>query len=472
MVQAAWLALSAVYPMPFDEYWHVGVIQIYAKQWSPFIAEQSAQASIYGDITREPSYIFHYLMSFPYRLLGLFTDNEMILIIALRLMNVALVVVALILFRRLLLKWGLSRRVTHVALLAFVATPMIPFLAAHVNYDNLMLLLAPLFLMSATRLITGNKDLVRNILLFGALGAATVLVKWTFLLLAVAVVLYVAVVFWRRNDRRIIDVLRKSWQQTPKGLSFVVLCLFFVLSAGLFVERFGGNIISYGAFRPDCADIQSREVCAEWGPWRRDNISMAEPPTEPTFGNPASFTQHWFVKIMSGFYVLFSHSADADPLPGDPYGGISGRGLLPLPVTIGYTALVAGLIAIMLRFKQIWRHPYLRFGLVISASFIAVEWLYNYTTYLNLGYAVAVQARYNYPILIIMFALMIQAGVWSIASNKIKTGLLVLFLALYVWGGGAAGWIVRAPDDWKWQNPTIQTVNHTARDVLRYLVIH
>lgn len=481
VVQAVWLAFSAYYPLPFDEYVHVGNIQIYAQQWSPFIAEQPAYASIYGDITREASYLYYYLMSFPYRFFELFTDNEMILIIATRLINIAFVVGGLILFRKLLMAWGLPKRVTRIALLAFVMTPIIPFLAAHVNYDNLMFLLAPLFLLTATRLITDNQDFVRRLMLFALLGMSTVLVKRTFLLLAGIVAVYVAVAIWRRNGAKLLKILRDSWHKTRKGWVFVCLSLLLLTVTGLFAERYGGNVLNYGSIWPKCHEVQSREVCAEFGPWHRDYVAIAWlRPSEPPFGNPASFTQYWLDRMIDGYYVLFSHAADAPPRPGDPFGGVQGKGMLPLPLSVGYVALVVGLAAVVWQSKRIWRNRYLRFGIIISAGYLVALWAFNYKSYLDRGMAQAIQARYTYPILIIIFALMIQAGSWSLDNLKlkkpkitqIKAVVLLLFIFTYVWGGGIAGWIIHSRGSWRWQNSVVQTVNHSAANVLRYLVIN
>ncbi|MGH7237867.1 MAG: hypothetical protein ACREGF_05000, partial [Candidatus Saccharimonadales bacterium] len=42
VLESAWTALSAVYPMAFDEEVHFGLIKFYAHHLSPFVANQSA----------------------------------------------------------------------------------------------------------------------------------------------------------------------------------------------------------------------------------------------------------------------------------------------------------------------------------------------------------------------------------------------------------------------------------------------
>src|SRR5687768_2222343 len=73
--ESVWIALSAIYPMAFDEEFHVSVIRIYSEQWSPFLAGQPENANRFGSLATDPSYFYHYLMSFPYRLLSVFTDS-------------------------------------------------------------------------------------------------------------------------------------------------------------------------------------------------------------------------------------------------------------------------------------------------------------------------------------------------------------------------------------------------------------
>src|ERR1700722_8925502 len=67
VIESVWIAVSAGFPMAFDESFHFGIIKLYAKQWSPFFSHQPAGGNAYGALTADPSYLYHYLMSFPYR---------------------------------------------------------------------------------------------------------------------------------------------------------------------------------------------------------------------------------------------------------------------------------------------------------------------------------------------------------------------------------------------------------------------
>lgn len=171
VAQATWLAVSASYPMIYDEYYHSGFIDIYSKHILPFINSQTPeQTVIYGDITRVPSYLFHYLLSFPYRIVGFFTDSFYIKIVSLRLINVAFVALGLIFFRKLLLQARLKKSIIHVALFCVVMLPIFPYVAAHVNYDNLLFLLTPIFLIFGLQNLRSKKPDATALISFVSVG--------------------------------------------------------------------------------------------------------------------------------------------------------------------------------------------------------------------------------------------------------------------------------------------------------------
>src|SRR5882724_9076501 len=99
-IEGVWIALSAAYPMAFDEDFHLGVIRVYTHGWSPFLSGQPDNAGQFGALAADPSYLYHYLMSFPYRLVGLVTDSQTAAVIVLRLLNIAMAVAGVGLFRR------------------------------------------------------------------------------------------------------------------------------------------------------------------------------------------------------------------------------------------------------------------------------------------------------------------------------------------------------------------------------------
>src|SRR5690348_2593324 len=84
VAESLWIVFSARYPLAFDEEFHFGLIQLHASQWLPFFTSQPPHADAYGSVVRDPSYLYHFLMSVPYRLIRLVTINEVAQIIVLR----------------------------------------------------------------------------------------------------------------------------------------------------------------------------------------------------------------------------------------------------------------------------------------------------------------------------------------------------------------------------------------------------
>lgn len=144
LFEALWLAFSGRYPMAFDEDFHLGIIKIYAYHLSPFWGSQPVINDTFGAVNRDPSFLYQYIMSFPYRFIQLFTKDQTIIVIFLRIINVALFALSLPIFRRLLQKTGASKQIIHAALLLFILIPVVPLLAAQINYDNLFIPLSAL----------------------------------------------------------------------------------------------------------------------------------------------------------------------------------------------------------------------------------------------------------------------------------------------------------------------------------------
>src|SRR5487761_1343900 len=102
VLEAAWVALSAAYPQAFDESFHFGIIKVYSHYWLPFLNSQPPNADAFGAVFRDPSYLYHYAMSFPYRLITLFVHGQTTQVIIMRFINIALAATGLVIFRRVL----------------------------------------------------------------------------------------------------------------------------------------------------------------------------------------------------------------------------------------------------------------------------------------------------------------------------------------------------------------------------------
>jgi hypothetical protein len=471
VAQSLWLVFSAIYPLPFDEYYHIGIIQIYARQWSPFISQQSAEASLYGDITRYPSYLYHYLMSFPYRFFDVFIDSETILIILMRLINVAFVVGAIILFRKLFLKAGISKRIINVTVLFFVVTPIVPFLAAHVNYDNLMLLLTSVVLYFAYKVYVSKPIDVSSLAWFFSVGLINILVKNSFLPIFVALFLILTYRLLREYKTKLFSQFAGGYKKIGSYTKLAIV-LAVLLSSVLFVERYGYNLAKYHTLWPKCNVVQSDKVCQNFMPWYRNSQNKLHPPLEVRYGNPISFSQHWVSKISRGYFAIFSHTPTNVLKWYEPFGPIVLRALLPIPITVAITVVSAGLIILITKLKYIWQNNFIRLSLALMTAQLITLWLFNYRTYLDLGVAQAIQARYMYPLLLVsMLVLAFSYNQLNITKN-VKIILFLAVFSIYAWGGGVAGWVIRSDSLWYWQNPTVESINTSTQNVLKKVIWH
>jgi uncharacterized membrane protein len=139
---------------------------------------------------------------------------------------------------------------------------------------------------------------------------------------------------------------------------------------------------------------------------------------------------------------------------------------------VGIMALVAGLVAVVLRRREIWKNPMLRFATIVFVGFLVIQWGYNYNSYLAMLKAEAIQARYTIPVLPLGLLVMASAVDMLKVKKVYKQAGLVMLVLGFVYGGGVTGWIIRADQSWRWQNQTVQTVNAAAQTVLTKIIPH
>lgn len=470
-VHTTWIALTS-HILPYDEYYHIGIIRFYADKWSPFISSQPPEMSLYGDITRLPSYLYHFLMSFPYRVFDLFIENELVIMVLLRFFSIAMVITGLILFRRLFMKAGVSARITHVAIALFVAMPIVPLLAAQSNYDNLLFLITPIFLLFTYKLLR-EKPTVYTVLAFGATGMLATLIKHNFMAVFLALAAYVAYTLLRTHGLSLWNILRKSVAVSSRT-ALVVMVLFFLVITGLFIERHGVNALRYGQIKVDCAKVQSEEVCEQYSPWRRNRSAIQKNfIAENRYSNPASFSIHWGTTMMRAYNAVFANIAPEDTNQPDPYGHYVITAPLPFPITITYVLFFGGILATLLKIKEIWKQPFLRLSIIAFVALAGALWIFNYTFYLKYGRAYAIQARYLLPLTIPIFVVFITA--WNALLQKrivVKQVLTVGLIGLLIYTGGAVGWILRSEPDWYLPNNIALQANDIATSVLEKIIWH
>jgi hypothetical protein len=462
IVQGLWIALTARYPMAFDENFHFGVIQIYANQWSPFITSTPPDSGAYGELIRTTSYLYHYLMSFPYRFIALFTHDQTTQVLLLRFINIGLFTGGLFAFRRLLQQLHVSSGIINLSLFIVVLIPVVPFLAGQINYDNLTFLLVPLtglLAVSCARAVTQKGYLPASsfivLLCIGMLGS---LVKYAFIPIFAAALLYLGYVIFRH--KKYAKIFAEGWRSFTRLPVWAICGLgaLLIVSTSLFAERYGVNVLTYGAIEPDCADIESVDHCLQYGPWGRNYGIEMDNQVKGNTGLPnlAVFLPEWVGGMMHRLYFAISYD-------------YTNYQELPLPIITAYITGFIGLILACFYGRTLIKNPGFILAILIVALYVLALLYTNFKDYVHYKTMLAINGRYLILVLPLAFALMASSYALFIkqivtAKTRFKNTQLVQFslvaavIVLTLQGGGILTFAVRSDSGWYWENPTAQAL--------------
>ena len=445
-LQALWVAFTFSYPMLWDEYYHFGLIQYYSQHISPIIVNQPESLDLYGNVARSPKYLYHYLLSFPLRPFAFFVDSQMAQIIYLRIINIAMFVGALVVYRQALLKVVPSQKVMNVAMFVIAMLPLSSLLAGQINYDNLQFLLSGVIIYFAIKVIQSRyTDVTSFLIILGTSGLASV-VKHTILPIVVAIVGYLVVQALRTHGKSVLAVSKKSFT-VLSSLQKVLLILLVVIGGGLAVERFGGNILQYHSVEPRCDKVLGVERCLNFSPFKqeyndaqKDNerayqaFGVAEPLAYTAFGwLPESYKQYFITGTQTGP----ENFAVSEPLP------------IPFYTMLAATFIGATSLVIYLSRRSNWQDE-VQMLLLACLALATALWLVNYEKYTRTGYPLAIQGRYFLPILPAVLFLAIHATNQVIKHKSTKTILVITLVLGLLAGGGLLTHTLLADSSWYW----------------------
>jgi hypothetical protein len=469
--ESVWIALSAVYPQAFDENFHFGLIQLYSHHWLPFLSHQPPNANAYGAVARDPSYLYHYLMSFPYRLIELFVHNQPGQIISLRLINIVIFGIGLILFRKVLQRAHVSSALINITMSVFVLIPVVSQLAAHINYDNLLFpLVAWVCLLSFTVIdqLRARKPNARTLVTLVIVCLFTSLVKYAFLPIFLGVALYLAYleahVFWGKFDV-FWKQLWRSWTQ-QRRYAQVLLGLLLVISIGMFAQRDLVNVVEYHTIVPSCSQVLTVNQCKAYSVWDYDYVThqqvLATKPGVPLY-NPVSYFGVWIYWMWYRLFFAIN----------GPASGFTNYPPLPLPSAAAALLFIAGAFVVFkYRHKIFQNNPYMTLFCVITFFYIAALWIDGYTEYRYTHILQAMNGRYLLPVLILAGAIIGRAFSLSMKNMPArKTIFAVVVLLLFMQGGGVLTFISRSDPTWYWDNQSVVKVNLTAQKLTKRVIV-
>jgi|JI10StandDraft_1071094.scaffolds.fasta_scaffold04178_12 hypothetical protein len=448
IVQAVWMALSGGFSGAFDEYFHYDVIQLYAQHWLPTSLSQPPGPAEYGAIATEPSYLYHYLMSFPYRLLEAFGADKTAQIVAMRLIGVAFFSLGLYVFWRVLRRAGASCFAANLIMAVFMAIPVTSQLASQLNYDTLLFLGAALSLLVALRVVSalheGHFSLRMHLLLLGLL-LLTSAVKYAFLPLGVAIgvfVLFHLIRQIKRGEFHLISETRRQIDLLRSGFGALVIL---TLLTGLYFAgtRYGNNMLQYHTPVPRCDKVISLERCKAFDPIGRDE-GFKERRLYEFIDSPydhVDYVKRWYTQMVWEMYFSVA--------PLEQHFQVR----KPLQPTYSLAWIIAGLstVIVLVRARWLWRRGVTYQLLLVSVvTYTLVLFAKNYSQYLETGVGVAVHGRYLFPVLPLIGLLAYTAlrPLMARVPTGVRYGAVALVFMGLLWGGGIIPFLIGSTDGW------------------------
>jgi hypothetical protein len=435
------------------------------------MSTQPMSADAFGAITRDASYFYHFLMSFPLRLFNVFDPSLTAQIIFLRLFSIAFFAGGVLFYRAAIRRAGFTNRMVNLVLGFFMLLPVVPLAAAQINYDTLLFLLSGNAIWLAVRcskVLRSDKKLPVGLLAWLTVVVAIAsIVKYAFLPIAVALFVYFAVLVlktigfkpkvWAGNIRH--EFLAAArWKA-------VALTLLLVLSLGLFVERYGVNTLRYHTPTPECNQVMELQRCFAYEPFERNynyHQGNYDLPQHKIWAYPFN---NWIRGMIRSLLHVVSSKTSNGYFAGEPF---------LLTHILGFVVFAGGLIATLVSGRWLWRRSEInRLFIIVSATYAGLLFVQNFMDFLHTHVPVAIQGRYLMPILPLFLVLVVQAVTrwFKPVSSTLKASLLVVACFMLLQGGSLLPFVIRQHDDWIWDAPVVRTVNHAAKNVLQPLVI-
>lgn len=460
MIQSLWISFSFRYPMLYDENFHFDAIKLFSQQVSPFISSQPVSYDVYGSLMNGGATMFHYLMSFPYRTISMFTDNLAIQVILLRVVNIIMAAVGILAFIKLFKIIDIKLIFINISIFLFILLPIVPFVASTINYDNMLFMLTPLFLIFCVKILLTKKILWHNFAWLVSLGCLASLVKFTFLPVFAISLVYLAIFIFKNHGMSIFLKLRASLNSSTKLLSASLIVTLLVL-IGMFSAVYLKNIVTYGSLQPSCQKQMSQKRCGQSGALIRSENAIATIDTRPLIQNP-EFISAWTIQMANWTNMSGSSTANT---------GVVVREPLPVIYTTFFVASFLAIGFLLYSWRGLDKNIAWYFLATVSVGLILIVFMQNYTSYIELHVAYGIQPRYLLtvaPIIIVMSV--ISIGYALRVSRPLKLTSLLIVVLLFTQGGGVVTAILLSGNDWYWQNPKVLKANHIAKKILEPLV--
>lgn len=457
-ISSAFVALTSLYPMAFDEDFHLGIIKIYAAHPLPWGFSETRAMAKFGNVPHDTSWLFHWLMSFPYNFFHLLGLNETAIVFCLRFIDIALFVASVVVMKKILQKAGLSKAANNLILAAWLLIPISSQIAGQINYDNLLLLIFVTATMLAQTILSKLKQSkiplleLAWLIIILLLGTAT---KYAFLPVLLGIGLVIAVALWK-SRRFILKGWKKQLRTIPTTL-LILTSLVGIFSIGV-NYRYVNNLFEFHTINPSCDATFATDDCLQYGVYARNKNYIEHKSSTFHPKNPVDYLiGEWVPGLTQRLFFAVA----------GPTNNYDTRQPAVIPLVIYCFVVGLGLLAALFYWRTTLRTPY--FWLLFSPMLLYILALFAdlYDSYKETGVAVALNGRYLMPFIPIVAALCFK-GLQRInvlkPYNKIVVAAILLIIATT--GGGTATYIVQSKPNWFYSGPARDSTT-VIRDIAR-----
>lgn len=403
LLQTVLISLAIKLNLPPDESHHTLFIKYLAENNFNIFAEQTDSFGL-GELEREISFLYHWLLSPLYATLSFLGDTTVYIF---RFISIALGLGSLVMLKKIGDQLQIPKMVTHFSIFAMASTLMFVFLSSAVNYDNLIILIS-LFSLFALVLLLEKFSLWR-LLVLAVLVAFGSVVKFSFLPLALFIGLAAV---WKVHKER--KLLRKHWKEllTRKQWPVVVLSIILLGLVGLGIERIGVNLVVYGSHNPTCTEFHTKSECENYDVFRRRQKFGDMDIDQNKLMNIVEFTPRWVMDNVPAIYGIYAHKMLTLP----------SRLTMPIVIFMAFAGMA------IVRKTDVRREPIISLLLAISVAYAGVVMVHNYSiAYTNTGvFGHALQGRYLFPVLPLLYLI----GFYSIYKWLPRASVYIFILAM------------------------------------------
>ncbi|MBD3329333.1 hypothetical protein GF357_02455 [Candidatus Dojkabacteria bacterium] len=424
LFQLVYFAVNVRYNIIPDEIHHYKVIHFYLgkKDLLPFISDQGGQF-FFGELTRNPSYLYHYIASLLLRIPG-FLQREFLV---LRTFSIVMSAASFVTFVMILEELTNRKYLKLLSIFIYTNTLMLVFTGMGISYDvplNLMSLISILLLIKIFKTYE-----IKYLLIFFIVGFFSSLIKFTYAPLFFIQTIFILGAYINAGKFNIRELMREAWQM-PKWLLGLIVIIG-LLSFGLFAEKYLVNLVKYQALVPACEEIHTHEECMQNGVYERNYYFKADPGPD-RYMSMLVFIPRYAIRAAETVFGLTAH-LDLGVAKVTAYGML---------------AIFAAGVILFLNSKLKGKNRFYVVLMSISVFYIGVVMANNYFFLSEFGwFGVALQGRYIFPVYPI-FLFLTNFYLFDFLKYRLLKIIYTMFLVIILVTGGFMYFMRNAGPEW------------------------